>query len=222
MKLYGVVVQCMQNLLVFKLDFLKIFLTVKSSEALKNLTGLTTACMIQDVRNDKVIKIFIAAYENPRAMKLYGVVVQCMQNLLVFELDLKKIILIVKLSEALKNLTELTTACMIQDVRNDKVIKIYIDAYENRRAMKLHGVVVQCMQNLLVFKLDFRKIFLIVKLSEALKNLTGLTTACMIQDVGNEQVFQIFIDAYENRKAMKLYGVVVQCMQNLLVFKLES
>ena len=56
----------------------KIFLIVKSSEALKNLTGLTTACMIQDVKNDKVIKIFIEAYKNPRAMKLYGMVVQCM------------------------------------------------------------------------------------------------------------------------------------------------
>ena len=31
---------------------------------------------------------------------------------------------------------------------------------------------------------------------QALKKLTGLTTACMIQDVGNDQVFQIFIDAY--------------------------
>ena len=49
---------------------------------------------------------------------------------------------------------------------------------------------------MLVFKLDFLKIFLIVKLSEALKNLTGLTTACMIRDVGNDQVFQIFKDAY--------------------------
>ena len=46
---------------------------MKLSEALKNLTGLTTACMLQDVRNDKVFKIFIDAYENPRAMKLYGV-----------------------------------------------------------------------------------------------------------------------------------------------------
>ena len=63
-----------------------------------------------------------------------------------------------------------------------------------------------------VFKLDFLKIFLIVKLSEALKKLTGLTTACMIQDVGNDQVFQIFIDAYNNPRAIKLYGVVVQCM----------
>ena len=36
--------------------------------------------------------------------------------------------------------------------------------------------------------IGFLKIFLIVKLSEALKNLTGLTTACMIQDVGNDQV----------------------------------
>ena len=51
-----------------------------------------------------------------------------------------------------------------------------------------------------------------MKLGEALKNLTGLTTACMIQDVGNEQVFQIFIEAYKNPNAMKLYGVVVQCM----------
>ena len=51
-----------------------------------------------------------------------------------------------------------------------------------------------------------------MKLSEALKILTGLTTACMIQDVGNDQVIKIFIDAYENPRAMKLYGVVVQCM----------
>ena len=65
---------------------------------------------------------------------------------------------------------------------------------------------------MLVFKLDFLKIFLIVKLSEALKNLTGLTTFCMIRDVRNDQVFQIFIDAYENRRAMKLCGVVVQIM----------
>ena len=43
----------------------------------------------------------------------------------------------------------------------------------------------------------------------------------MIQDVGNNQVFQIFIEAYKNPNAMKLYGVVVQCMQNLLVFKLD-
>ena len=48
--------------------------------------------------------------------------------------------------------------------------------------------------------MDLKKIFLIVKLSEALKNLTGLTIACMIQDVRNDKVFQIFIDAYENRK----------------------
>ena len=65
---------------------------------------------------------------------------------------------------------------------------------------------------MLVFKLDFLKIFLIVKLSEALKNLTGLTTSCMIRDVRNDQVFKIFIDAYENRRAMKLCGVVVQIM----------
>ena len=51
-----------------------------------------------------------------------------------------------------------------------------------------------------------------MKLSEALKNLTRLTTAYMIQDVWNDQVFQIFIDAYENSTAMKLYGEVVQCM----------
>ena len=62
--------------------------------------------------------------------------------------------------------------------------------------MKLCGVVVQIMQNLLLFKLDFKKIFLKVKLNEALKNLTGLTTACMIQDVRNDKVFQIFIEAY--------------------------
>ena len=58
-------------------------------------------------------------------------------------------------------------------------------------------MVVKIMQNLLVFKLEFKKIFLIVKLSEALKNLTGLTTACMIQDVRNDKVFNIFIDAYK-------------------------
>ena len=63
---------------------------------------------------------------------------------------------------------------------------------------------------MLVFKWDFKKIFLIVKLSKAHKNLTGLTTACMIQDVGNDKVFKIFIHAYENRRAMKLCGVVVQ------------
>ena len=63
---------------------------------------------------------------------------------------------------------------------------------------------------MLVFKLDFFKIFLIVKLSEALKNLTGLKTACMIRDVRNDQVFKIFIDAYKNRRAIKFCGVVVQ------------
>ena len=77
--------------------------------------------------------------------------------------------MIVKLSEALKNLTGLTTGCMIQDVRNDIVLQIFIDVYENRRAMKLCGVVVRIMWNLLVFKLDFNKIFLIVKLGGALK-----------------------------------------------------
>ena len=34
---------------------------------------------------------------------------------------------------------------MIHDVENDQVLKIFIDAYENRRAMKLCGVVVQIM-----------------------------------------------------------------------------
>ena len=51
---------------------------MKLGEALKNLTGLATACMIQDVENDKVFKICIDSYENPRAMKLCGVVVQIM------------------------------------------------------------------------------------------------------------------------------------------------
>ena len=74
---------------------------------------------------------------------------------------------------------------------------------------------------MLVFKLDFLKIFLIVKLSEALKNLTGLTTACMLQDVRNDKVFNIFIDDYKNRRAMKLCGLVIHIMQNLLVFKLD-
>ena len=63
--------------------------------------------------------------------------------------------MIVKLSEALKNLTGLTTGCMIKDVRNDIVLKIFIDVYENHRAMKLCGVVVRIMWNLLLFKLDF-------------------------------------------------------------------
>ena len=101
---------------------------------------------------------------------------------------------------------------MIQDVENDKVFQIFIDAYKNPKAIKLCGVVVQIIQNLLFFKLDFKKIFLIVKLSEALKNLTGLTTACMIQDVRNDKVFQIFIDAYENPRAINLCGMVVQIM----------
>ena len=51
-----------------------------------------------------------------------------------------------------------------------------------------------------------------MKLSEALKNLTGLKTACMIQDVTNEKVFNNFIDAHENRRAMELCGVVIQIM----------
>ena len=74
-----------------------------------------------------------------------------------------------KFSEALKNLTGLTIACMIQDVRNDKVFQIFIDAYENRKAMKLRGVVVQIMKNLLGFELDLKKIFLIVRLSRLLR-----------------------------------------------------
>ena len=51
-----------------------------------------------------------------------------------------------------------------------------------------------------------------MKSSQALKNLSGLTTACMIQNVGNDKVFKIFIDAYKNCRAMKLCGVVVQIM----------
>ena len=120
--------------------------------------------------------------------------------------------MIVELSEALKNLTGLTTGCMIQDVINDIVLKIFIDVYENRRAMKLCGVVVRIMWNLLLFKLDFNKIFLIVKLGGALKNLTGFTTACTLQDVRNDKVFKIFIDAYENPRAINLCGMVVQIM----------
>ena len=34
----------------------------------------------------------------------------------------------------------------------------------------------------------------------------------MIQDVGNDKVFQIFIDDYKNPRAIKLCGVVVQIM----------
>ena len=85
--------------------------------------------MIQGVGKYQVFQIFIDAYENPRAIKLCGVVVRIMYNMLLFKSDLKKIFLIVKLSEALKNLTGLTTACMIQDVRNDKVLRIFIDVY---------------------------------------------------------------------------------------------
>ena len=80
----------------------------------------------------------------------------------------------------------------LSDVRNDQVFQIFIDPYEKRRTLKLCGVVVQIMSNLLVFKLDLKKIFFIVKLSEALKNLTGLTTACMIQDLRNDKVLKIF------------------------------
>ena len=101
---------------------------------------------------------------------------------------------------------------MLQDVRNDKVFKIFIDAYKNPRAMKLYGVVVQSCRICSYLNWIFLKIFLIVKSSEALKNLTGFTTACMLQDVRNDKVFKIFIDAYENPRTMKLYGVVVQCM----------
>ena len=36
-------------------------------------------------------------------------------------------------------------------------------------------------------------------------DLTGLTTACMIQDVRNDQVFNIFMDAYTNYKG---YGTL--------------
>ena len=39
-----------------------------------------------------------------------------------------------------------------------------------------------------------------MKLREALKNLTGLTTACMIQDVGNNHVSNFFTDAYKKSK----------------------
>ena len=34
---------------------------------------------------------------------------------------------------------------MIQDVRNDKVFQIFIDAFKNPRALNLSGVVVQIM-----------------------------------------------------------------------------
>ena len=101
---------------------------------------------------------------------------------------------------------------MIKDVRNDIVLKIFIDVYKNHRAMKLCGVVVRIMWNLLLFKLDFNKIFLIVKLGGDFKNLTGFTTAYTFQDVRNDKVFQIFIDAYENPRAINLCGMVVQIM----------
>ena len=51
---------------------------MKLGGAFKNLTGFSTACTFQDVRNDKVFQIFIDAYENPRAINLCGVVVQIM------------------------------------------------------------------------------------------------------------------------------------------------
>ena len=62
--------------------------------------------------------------------------------------------------------------------------------------MKLCGVVVQIISNLLVFKLDFLKIFLIVKLSEALKNLTGLTTAWDLLYDPRREKWQSFQDFY--------------------------
>ena len=43
--------------------------------------------------------------------------------------------------------------------------------------MKLCGVVVRIMWNLLLFEFDLKKMFLIGKLSETHKNLSGLTTA---------------------------------------------
>ena len=39
----------------------------------------------------------------------------------------------------------MTKACMIHDVTNEKVFKIFKDAHENRRAMELCGVVIQIM-----------------------------------------------------------------------------
>ena len=47
-----------------------------------------------------------------------------------------------------------------------------------------------------------------MKLREALKNLTGLTAACMIQDVENNQVSNFFTDAYKKSKSYEtLWGV---------------
>ena len=48
---------------------------------------------------------------------------------------------------------------------------------------------------------------LLVKLREALKKLTGLTTACMIQDVENDKVFNFFIEAYKKSQGYEtLWG----------------
>ena len=59
-----------------------------------------------------------------------------------------------------------------------------------------------------------------MKLREALKNLTGLTAACMIQDVGNNQVFNFFTDAYKKSEGYEtLLGVSpdhVKCARILI------
>ena len=62
---------------------------------------------------------------------------------------------------------------MIQDVGNDKVFKIFIDAYKNPSAIKLCGVVVQIMKKLLLFKFDLKKILLIVKLARLMRIYPG-------------------------------------------------
>ena len=51
MKLYGVVVEIMSNFIVFKLDFLKMFLIMKLGEDLKTWTG--------SIKSDKILGLTV-------------------------------------------------------------------------------------------------------------------------------------------------------------------
>ena len=64
--------------------------------------------------------------------------------------------------------------------------------------MKLNGAVVEIMQNFVAFKLDFKKMFLVMKLGEDLKTWTGSTKSdkilgfiFLIRNVWNDQVSKI-------------------------------
>ena len=63
--------------------------------------------------------------------------------------------------------------------------------------MKLNGVVVEIMQNFVVFKLDFLKMFLVMKLGEDLKTWTGSTKSDKILG------FTVWSETYEMTKFQK-------------------